>query len=123
MIAARQDVMADFLKAIGSGPRSYATLATWYALAPFVRRDTGEVVCTQRTLARTASIAVGDVSRALIRLVEIGALEQEGRGKYRVNPSLMWKGELAKRENAEKAAPARRLAQKDVPRLKLVPAD
>jgi hypothetical protein len=103
MIAARQDVMSDFLRAIGSGPRSYATLATWYALAPFVRRDTGEVVCTQRTLAKTASIAVGDVSRALARLVEIGALEREDGGKYRVNPSLMWKGELANRENAEKA--------------------
>jgi hypothetical protein len=35
----------------------------------------------------------------------------------------MWKGELAKRENAEKAAPARRLARRDAPRLKLVPAD
>ena len=41
---------------------------------------------------------------ALNRLIEIGALERLARGKYRVHPSLMWKGELQKREAAVKLA-------------------
>jgi hypothetical protein len=111
MLAAREDLMTAFMRAIRSGPRPFATLAVWHALAPFVRRDTGEIVCSQRRLARTAAITQGDVSRALERLVEIGALEQEGRGQYRIHPTLMWKGELAKREVAEKLAPALRLVE------------
>ena len=54
MIAARPELMAAFMKALRSGPRASATLAVWYSLAPYVRRDTGEVLCSQRTLAETA---------------------------------------------------------------------
>ena len=111
MVAAQQQLVADFLKAIRSGPRAYATLAVWHALTPFVRPDTGELLCTQQTLASTAAVKQSDVSRALARLVEIGALEQEGRGRYRIHPTLMWKGELAKREAAEKRTPPLRIVE------------
>ena len=111
MIAAREDLMAAFMQAISSGPRPFATLAVWNAIAPFVRRDTGEIVCTQRRLAKTAAITQGNVASALKRLVEIGALERLERGQYRVHPRLMWKGELAKREAAEKRAPPLRLVE------------
>jgi hypothetical protein len=83
----------------------------WNAIAPFVRRDTGEIVCTQRRLAKTAAITQGNVASALKRLVEIGALERLERGQYRVHPRLMWKGELAKREAAEKLAPPLQLVE------------
>ena len=33
------------------------------------------------------------------------ALLKEGRGVYRVHPSVMWRGELAKRGQAEAGAP------------------
>jgi hypothetical protein len=111
MVAASPEKVAAFLREIAAGPRGFATLRVWYALAPYVRRDTGEVLCTQRTLARTAGVSIGDVQRAMARLVEIGALTREDRGQYRIHPTLMWKGELAKREVAEKLAPTLRLVE------------
>ena len=106
MVASKPETVSAFLAEIAAGPRAFTTLAVWYALAPYVRRDTAEVICTQRTLARTAGVALGDVSRALLRLVEMGALIQEERGRYRVHPGLMWKGELAKRERVAATAPS-----------------
>jgi Firmicute plasmid replication protein (RepL) len=111
MIAAREELTAAFMQAIISGPRALATLAVWNAIAPYVRLDTGELVCTQRRLAKTAAITQGDVSRGLERLVEIGALERLERGQYRIHPTLMWRGELAKREAAEKRAPPLRVLE------------
>jgi Firmicute plasmid replication protein (RepL) len=111
MVAASPETVATFLRAVAEGPRGFATLRVWHALAPYVRRDTGEVVCTQRTLARTAGVSIGDVQRAVARLVEIGALLREERGRYRVHPRLMWKGELAKRERAQAEAPVLRLVE------------
>lgn len=111
MVAASQETVTAFLREIGAGPRAFATLAVWYALAPYVRRDTGEVLCSQRTLARTAGVSIGDVHRALARLVEMGALLREDRGRYRVHPAAMWKGELVKRERAEAVAPELRLVR------------
>lgn len=80
MLATRPELTAAFLRAIQAGPRASATMATWLALGPYVRRDTGEVVCSQRTLAETASITQADVFYGLGRLVEMGALLREGRG-------------------------------------------
>jgi Firmicute plasmid replication protein (RepL) len=105
MVTASQETVAAFLQAVRKGPRAYATLAVWNALAPFVRRDTGEVLCTQRTLAKTAALSQGDVQRGLGRLVEMGVLLRDGRGVYRVHPSVMWKGELVKRERAAAVMP------------------
>jgi DNA-binding IclR family transcriptional regulator len=103
MVASSTETVSAFLREIGQGPRAFATLAVWYALAPYVRRDTAEVICTQRTLANTAGVSRGDVQRAIARLVEMGVLLRDGRGQYRVHPSVMWKGELVKRERSEAA--------------------
>jgi hypothetical protein len=111
MVTAHRDPMAAFLKAIRSGPRPYSTLAVWTGLLPFVRRDTGEIICSQRTLADTAGVALGDVPRALTRLVEIGALLKEAKGRYRMHPAFVWKGTLARREEAQKTAPNLSLVQ------------
>jgi len=105
MVTASPETVAAFLRAVAEGSRGFATLRVWYALAPYVRRDTGEVICSQRSLARTAGVSIGDVQRAMARLVEMGALLREERGCYRVHPRLMWKGELAKRERAEAVMP------------------
>ncbi len=113
MVTSAADQMREFLRAVGSGPRAFSTLAVWYALLPFVRRDTCEIVCGQRKIAETAGICQGDVSRAMARLVEIGVLLQEGRGKYRVHPAFAWKGTLANREKAATAAPKLKLVQAD----------
>jgi hypothetical protein len=113
MLAAKPELMAAFMRAIHAGPRAHATLATWHALAPYVRRDTGEVVCSQRTLAETASITRADVYYGLGRLVEMGALLRDGYGQYRVHPRLLWKGELAKREQAEAVTPKLQLVKEE----------
>jgi len=105
MLAAKAETVAAFLQAVASGPRGFATLRVFYALAPYVRRDTGEVLCAQRTLAKTAGVTIGDVQRAIVRLVEMGVLIKDGRGEYRIHPSVMWKGELIKRERAEAVSP------------------
>jgi hypothetical protein len=105
MVSSEADQMAAFLKEVMSGPRALSTLAVWYAALPFIRRDTGEIIVGQRKLAQTAHVALGDVSRALKRLVEMGVLLKEGKGTYRVNPAFAWNGSLAKREQAAKSAP------------------
>ncbi len=52
------------------------------------------MTCSQRQLAKTAGMAVNDVHKALDALVDMEVLIQEERGKYRVHPSAMWRGEL-----------------------------
>ncbi len=111
MVAANVETISVFLHEIRAGARPYSTLAVWLAIAPYVRRDTGAVDCSQRQLAKTAGVAQSDVSRALERLVEIGVLLKERRGHYRVHPSVMWRGELAKRGQAEAGAPALTLVE------------
>jgi hypothetical protein len=106
MTTAKAEAIGAILEAIVGGPRGYATLRVFASLGPYLRRDTGEILCTQHTLAKTAKVSAGDVQRALIRLVEIGVLLKEGRGRYRVHPSVMWKGELANREKVEAVTPA-----------------
>lgn len=105
MITAAPEVIGSLVRAINEGPRPFSTLAVWSVLSPYVRRDTGEIIVGQRTLAKTAGVDKGDVSRALARLAEIGALLCDGRGKYRLNPNYAWNGSLAKREQVAEAAP------------------
>ncbi len=111
MVAASVETVSAFLHEVRAGPRAYSTLAVWLALAPYVKRDTGQIDCSQRQLAKTAGVALGDVSRALERLIEMGVLLKEGRGRYRVHPSVMWRGELAKRGQAEAGAPVLTLVE------------
>jgi hypothetical protein len=105
MVAASVEAVSEFLHEIKAGSRPFSTLAVWHALTPFVAWDTGEIVCSQRELARTAGVAVGDVHRALLRLVEMGAVIKQERGRYKVHPSLMWRGQLHHREQQELQTP------------------
>jgi len=104
MIAANAQTVATFLQEVSTAPRGFSVLRVFYALAPYVQRDTGLVDCSQRTLAKTANVNLGDVSRAMKRLVAMGVLLKEGRGRYRIHPAVMWRGELARREQAEAAS-------------------
>jgi hypothetical protein len=110
MVASEAERMSAFLKAIDDGPRANSTLRVWVGLLPYIRRDTGEIICGQRKLADTAHVALGDVSRALARLVEMGALLKEGKGTYRVHPAFAWRGTLTTRERVAAVAPKPKLA-------------
>ena len=105
MIPATAETAAAFLKAIAAGPFAYATLLVWYALGPYVRPETGEIRCSLRMLARTAGMSVRDVSRALERLMEIGVLLRDARGRYCIHPRVDLQGAVATREPARPAPP------------------
>jgi DNA-binding IclR family transcriptional regulator len=62
------------------------------------RRDRGDT----QELAKLAGTNEREVSRALSRLVELGALLRTGRGRYMIHPSAAWNGSLASREAAER---------------------
>lgn len=109
MVSSEAEGMQAFLKAVGSGPRAFSTLAVWNAMLPVIRRDTGEIICGQRKIAEISGVSLGDVPRAIRRLIEMGVLIKEGRGHYRVHPSFMWSGKLTKRAAAVAASPQLKL--------------
>jgi DNA-binding IclR family transcriptional regulator len=96
------------LAKIGRGPRPHATLRVWNAALAHVAADTGALEVSRTQLATGAGISPQAVSRALARLVEIGALIRTGPGRYALNPRPAWSGSLASHEQA---------AQKLGPRL------
>jgi predicted transcriptional regulator of viral defense system len=63
---------------------------------------TGEIEGTRQQLAEVAGKNPVEVTRALSRLVEIGALVRTERGRYIVHPSAAWNGSLTTREAAER---------------------
>ena len=95
----------DILAKISRGPRPHATLRVWNAALAHAAPDTGALEASGTRLATVAGISPQAVSRALARLVEIGALIRTGHGHYALNPRA---GSLASREQA---------AQKPGPRL------
>ena len=105
-------LLIDYILAkISRGPRPHATLRVWNAALAHTAPDTGALEASGTRLATVAGISQQAVCQALARLVEIGALIREDRGRYRIRPTLMWKGELAKRAAAEKLAPPLRLVE------------
>jgi len=105
MLAADVEQMSSFLHQVRAGGRSSATFAVFLAISSFVERDTGILTCSQRQLAKMAGLNIADAHRALDKLVELGVLLREEKGRYRVHPSVMWRGELARRGQAEEATP------------------
>ncbi len=88
------------LTKISRGPRPHATLRVWNAALAHAAPDTGALEASGTQLATFAGISPQAVSRALARLVEIGALIRTGHGHYALNPRPAWAGSLASREQA-----------------------
>jgi len=105
MLASNAQTISAFLQEVRMSGQPFSVLAVWLAITAHLERDTGVLTCSQRQLAKTAGMAVGDVHRALDRLVSLGVLIREERGKYRVHPSAMWRGHLDIRGQAEETAP------------------
>lgn len=98
------------VKAIDNGPRPHYTLKVWTVAISHVLRDTGEIMAGTARLAEDAGISPAEVSRALARLTEIGALQKLRRGRYALNPNVGWSGSTYGREAAAKGAPKLRAA-------------
>ena len=88
------------LTKISRGPRPHATLRVWNAALTHAAADTGALEASGTQLARVAGVNPPEVSRALARLVEIGALIRTGPGRYAINPAAAWSGPLASCEQA-----------------------
>jgi hypothetical protein len=101
------------LEAVADGPRPLSTLKVWNAAISHVRYDTGEIMAGRERLARDAKTTPVEVSRAMSRLHEIGALIRIARGRYKVNPHVGWVGSLYKREAAAKDATPLKLVELD----------
>jgi len=105
MLSANEQAINAFIEGARVSGQPFSVLAVWFALGAHLERDTGFLTCSQRQLAKTAGMAVGEVHRAIDKLVEMGVLLREEKGKYRVHPSSMWRGGLDRRGEAEETAP------------------
>jgi len=105
MVAADAKTANAFIRGARASGQPFSVFAVWYAITAHVERDTGFLACSQRQLAKTAEMAVGDVHRAIDKLVDMGVLIREERGRYRVHPSIMWNGQLELRGKAEEQSP------------------
>jgi replication protein RepL len=99
------DQLQRILAAINAGPDSGNVLRVWTAVMCFVQYGTKEIMAGRAKIAKTAGIRPQEVSRALTRLTEIGALVRLRPGRYAVNPHVVWTGDLVKRQEAAKHVP------------------
>jgi hypothetical protein len=90
----------EIQRRILDGARPGVTLAVWMAALGYAAYGTGEIEATRQQLAEQARTNEREVSRALSRLVALGALVRTERGKYMLHPSTAWNGPLAGREAA-----------------------
>jgi hypothetical protein len=90
----------EILRRISAGERPGVTASVWMAALSYAAYGTGEIEATRQELAKLLGTNEREVSRALSRLVELGALVRTGRGRYMIHPSAAWNGSLAEREAA-----------------------
>jgi hypothetical protein len=115
------DQQRAVLKAIRECPAPLTTMAVWQAAISFIAYDRdGEIMANRETLAEAAGTRPDETTKALSRLVDIGALLRVGRGRYAVNSHVAWSGPLHKREIAAKEqAPV----PAGAPKLRVVPTE
>jgi hypothetical protein len=92
----------EIVRRINAAPRPGTTLGVWIVALSYAAHGTGEIEATRHELAQQLGIDADEVSRALSRLVGLGALTRTARGRYMVNPSSAWSGSLADRAAAER---------------------
>lgn len=99
------DQLRIVLKKINGCPHPALTLRVWSALVTYVQMNTGEIMASRIRLAEDAETTPQEVSRALTRLADMGALLRLRPGRYAINPHVGWAGSLAKREAASQGVP------------------
>ncbi|MFN6254382.1 MAG: hypothetical protein ACK51V_02380 [bacterium] len=101
------------LHAINNGPKPAITLRVWNAAIAHLRYDDAEIMAGRERLAVDAATTPAEVSRALSRLVEIGAVIRLRPGRFKVNQHVAHAGSMQRREAAaksERPVPAPQLA-------------
>lgn len=91
------------LKAIRECSAPLTTMAVWNAVISFIAYDrNGEIMANREMLANAAGTRPDETTKALSRLVEIGAIERTSRGRYKINSHVGWSGSLHKRDAVAK---------------------
>jgi hypothetical protein len=90
----------EILRRISAGERPGVTATVWMAALSYAAYGTGEIEASRQQLAEIAGTSEREVSRAMSRLVKLGALLPSTRGRYVIHPSVAWHGPLAEREAA-----------------------
>jgi predicted transcriptional regulator of viral defense system len=93
------------VKAINKSERPLVTFRVWNVAISHLCYDTGVIMASRERIAEDAEIHPDEVSRALSRLAEIGALVRLKPGRYAINPHVGWQGSLLKREAAARETP------------------
>jgi DNA-binding IclR family transcriptional regulator len=81
-------------------PNHAASWPPWLIVSTGRRSGLRRAGRTRQQLAEQAGTNPVEVTRALSRLVELGALTRTGHGRYTIHPSVAWHGPLASRETA-----------------------
>lgn len=102
--------------AILEGERPHETRRVFDYVITHIEPNTGFVTLSRDELASAVGISSYDVSRAMTRLENLGAITRErikvpgmkgpGKVRYRINPHVGWNGKLEKREVAACETPA-----------------
>jgi CRP-like cAMP-binding protein len=87
----------EIVRRIARGERPGVTIVVWNIVLTYAEFGTGEIKASRQQIAEDAGTSVMSVSRAMNRLVEIGALVKEGHGRFVMNPHINWIGPLDER--------------------------
>jgi CRP-like cAMP-binding protein len=91
----------EIIRRITRGERPRATIAVWNIALTYAEFGAGrEIRASREQIADDANTTVAEVSRAMNRLAEIGALIRLGHGRFCVHPQINWIGPLDERKQA-----------------------
>ncbi len=102
-------------EAIKEGDRPYETRDVFDYVLTHIETNTGIVTLTREELAERAHIHPREVTKAMKRLEDIGAIVRErvkvpgmrgpGKARYRLNPHVGWNGKLERRQKIAEQIP------------------
>jgi hypothetical protein len=90
----------DIVRKLARGTRAGTNLTVWNIALTYAEFGTGEIKATRQQIADDANTHHTEVSRALNRLVEVGALVKVGHGRFALHPHITWIGSLDERRQA-----------------------
>lgn len=88
------DGLVAFLARLETAERRGATARVFLAAISQAEYESGEILAKPPALARVARVPEVAVRRALSQLVELEALQRIGRGRYKLNPALAFRGSV-----------------------------
>ena len=88
------DEAQEVIRQIKHGPRPWATLNVWLAVLFLTDFQSSVIRASAAEIAQAAEVPPAEAYRALSRLAEIGAIVRVGRGRYKINERVAYRGNL-----------------------------